>query len=98
MLEIIKEFYVFALILMVFSYLVPKEEYKAYIQFFIGIFLLVIILKPVLNFVMAEDASDLYQFFDDFDTQMEQIEENYQWDEKKEGDIYELFVFKGEGE
>ena len=38
MLEFLKKFYIFMLILMVFSYLVPKEEYKKYIQFFIGIF------------------------------------------------------------
>ena len=31
MIEMIKELYVFALLLLIFSYLVPKEEYKSYI-------------------------------------------------------------------
>ena len=38
MLEFLKNYYVFMLVLMVFSYLVPKEDYKIYIQFFISIF------------------------------------------------------------
>lgn len=97
MIEIIKEFYVFALLLLVFSYLVPKEEYKAYIQFFIGIFLLVVVLKPVLRLVMADDLSMVYEVFKDYNSQVEQIGENYQWEAGTEGGIYELFIFEGEG-
>ena len=98
MIEIIKEFYVFALLLLVFSYLVPKEEYKAYIQFFIGIFLLVVILKPVLKLVVAENLSAVYGVFEEYNTRVEQSGENYQWDAGTEGGIYELFILEGEGE
>ena len=98
MIEIIKEFYVFALLLLVFSYLVPKEEYKAYIQFFIGIFLLVVILKPVLKLVMADDLSTVYEVFEDYNARVEQIGEENQWEAETEGDIYEFFVFEGKGE
>ncbi len=98
MIEIIKEFYVFALLLLVFSYLVPKDGYKAYIQFFIGIFLLVVLLKPVLQLVVSEDLSGVYKIFDDYNTQVEQRRENNQWEAETEGGIYELFIFEGEGE
>lgn len=98
MIEIIKELYVFALLLLVFSYLVPKEEYKSYIQFFIGIFLLVVILKPVLSLVMGSDSMAIYDIFEGFNGQVEKMENVNQWEAESEGDIYELFIFKGEGE
>jgi stage III sporulation protein AF len=98
MIEIIKEFYVFALLLLVFSYLVPKDGYKAYIQFFIGIFLLVVILKPVLQLVVSEDLSGVYEIFEEYNTQVEQRSKNNQWEVETEGGIYELFIFEGEGE
>lgn len=97
MLEIIKELYVFALLLLVFSYLVPKEEYKSYIQFFIGIFLIVVILKPILTMVMHDNASAVYEIFDGFNGRLKQMENMEQWEAGTE-DIYELFIFKGEGE
>lgn len=98
MIEIIKEFYVFALLLLVFSYLVPKEDYKIYIQFFIGIFLLVVILKPVLKLVVADDLSAVYGMFEEFNTRVEYMGENNSWEAETEGGIYELFNFEGEGE
>ena len=98
MIEIIKEFYIFALLLLVFSYLVPKEDYKVYIQFFIGIFLLVVILKPVLKLVVAEDLSSVYKIFEDYNSRVEEIGEKDQWKVETEGGIYELFIFEGEGE
>ncbi len=97
MLEIIKELYIFALLLLVFSYLVPKEEYKSYIQFFIGIFLLVVILRPVLTIIMSDNASQLYGIFEDFNAQMSGISDVNEWEAGTE-DIYEFFIFKGEGE
>ena len=94
MLEFLKNYYVFMLILMVFSYLVPKEEYKTYIQFFIGIFVIVLFLKPVLQLFTAEDPSFVYQVFEELNTQIEQYEVSV-----TEGEtIFEHFFFKGEGE
>ena len=49
MLDFLKNYYVFLLVLMIVSYLVPKEAYKTYIQFFIGIFVVVLFLKPLLD-------------------------------------------------
>ena len=98
MIEIIKELYIFALLLLVFSYLVPKEEYKSYIQFFIGIFLIVVILKPVLQFVTNSDSTTLYEIFKGFNEQLEGMEGTNQWEAGMEGDIYEHFIFEGKGE
>ena len=97
MIEMIKELYVFALLLLIFSYLVPKEEYKSYIQFFIGIFMIVIILKPVLLVVTASEPKVLYEIFQGFNEKVEQMEPE-KWQPNETEDIYELFIFKGEGE
>ena len=93
----LKELYVFALLLLIFSYLVPKEEYKSYIQFFIGIFMIVIILKPVLTIITADEPAALYEIFDGFNERLEQMEMD-DWRANETEDIYELFIFKGEGE
>lgn len=94
MLEFLKNYYVFMLILMVFSYLVPKEEYKKYIQFFIGIFVVVLLLKPVLEIFTTDSPTLIYEVFEPFNKQMEQLDL-----EIEEGEsIFEHFFFEGEGE
>jgi len=94
MLEFLKNYYVFALILMVFSYLVPKESYKKYLQFFIGIFMVVLFLKPILSLFTMEQPEQIYEVFDLFNQKIESLEL-----EQKEGEtIYEHFFFKGERE
>ncbi len=94
MLEFLKNYYVFMLILMVFSYLVPKEEYKKYIQFFIGIFMVVLLLKPILEFFTMDNPTYIYEVFEPFNRQMEQLDL-----ELEEGEsIFEHFFFEGEGE
>ena len=57
-----------------------------------------VILKPVLKLVVAEDLSSVYGFFEDYNTRVEEIGENNQWEVETEGGIYELFIFEGEGE
>ena len=93
MLEFLKKFYIFSLIFLVFSYLLPKAEYKKYIQFFIGIFIVVLLLKPVLEFFTMDNPTRIYEVFDSFDAQMKEVEL-----EMEEGNIYEHFFYKGEGE
>ena len=93
MLEFLKKFYVFMLILTVFSYLLPKAEYKKYLQFFIGIFVVVLLLKPVLEFFTMDNPQRIYEVFDSFDMQMKEIGV-----EVEEGNIYEYFFDKREGE
>ena len=94
MLELLKEYYVFMLILMVFSYLVPKKEYKVYIQFFMSIFLLVLFLKPVLEFATMDHPGLVTDVFEKINMQIEHRDL-----EMREGEnIFEFFFFEGEGE
>jgi len=94
MLEFLKNYYVFMLILMVFSYLVPKEEYKTYLQFFIGIFMVVLFLKPVLEFFTTDKPDFVYEVFENFNLQLEQ----YEVDMTGEESIFEYFFLEGKGE
>lgn len=94
MLDFIRNYYVFVLILMIFSYLVPKEDYKRYIQFFIGIFMIVLLLKPMLEILMLQDSSVLEETFSMFNEQMKDLD--FQIGEQE--DIFEHFFLEGEGE
>lgn len=94
MLEFLKNYYIFMLILLVLSYLVPKEEYKKYLQFFIGIFVVVLFLKPVLELFTMDNPMRIYEVFEPFNRQMEELDL-----ELKEGEnLYEHFFLEGEGE
>lgn len=94
MLEFLKNYYVFMLILMVISFLVPKEAYKKYLQFFVGVFIVVLLLKPVLEFFTMEDPTHIYDIFEPFNQKMKQLDL-----EIEEGEnLYEHFFFEGEGE
>ena len=73
-------------------YLLPKAEYKKYMQFFIGIFVVVLLLKPVLEFIYMDNLTWVYEMFQTFNTQIENVELDM------EENIYEYFFFKGEGE
>ena len=90
--EYLKGIYVFALMLLVFSFLVPKESYKTYIQFFIGIFLFVVLLNPVLGVLDHSYGETVQEIFEDLG---QKLDGTYSY---QEGDIYEIFVSEGEGE
>lgn len=94
MLDFLKNYYVFMLILTVFSYLVPREDYKKYIQFFIGVFVVVLLLKPVLTFFMMDNPALIHEVFEPFNQQINQMNLEI---EKGES-IFEHFFFEGEGE
>ena len=94
MLDFLKNYYVFMLILMVFSYLVPRDDYKKYIQFFIGIFVVVLLLKPVLTIFTMDNPKLIQEVFEPFNQQMNQLDL-----EIGEGEsIFEHFFFEREGE
>ena len=82
------------LVLLVFSYLVPKDEYKKYMQFFIGIFVVVLFLKPVLELFTMDNPTRIYEMFEGFNLQMEQLDMEFEEGET----IYEYFFLEGEGE
>ncbi len=93
MLEFLKNYYVFMLVLMVFSYLVPKEEYKVYIQFFISVFIIVLLLKPIMEIFTTDDKQQFYDMYEQFRQQIENLDIKMEEGE----DIYEHFFFEGEG-
>lgn len=98
-LEFLKNYYVFMIILMIFSYLVPKESYKKYIQFFIGIFVVVLFLKPILELFTIDNPNQIYEMFEPFNQRVESLELEGLELEKQEGEtIFEYFFFEGEGE
>ena len=94
MLDFLKNYYVFMLILLVFSYLVPKDEYRKYLQFFIGIFVVVLLLKPVLEFITMDNPTRIYEVFEPFNQQMEKLD----LEQMKGENLYEHFFFEGERE
>ena len=77
MLEYLKNYYIFMLILMVVSFLVPKDEYKVYIQFFVGIFMVVLFLEPILELFTAQDASYFYQIFEELNQKIEEVSREF---------------------
>lgn len=98
-LEFLKNYYVFMIILMIFSYLVPKESYKKYIQFFIGVFVVVLFLKPILELFTIDNPNQIYEMFEPFNQRVESLELEGLELEKQEGEtIFEYFFFEGEGE
>lgn len=85
MFDYLKNYYVFMLILMVMSYLVPKEEYKVYIQFFVGIFVIVLLLEPVLEVMTIKEPTLVYEIFEELNQKIGEVS-------------FEHFIFEGEGE
>ena len=94
MLDFLKHYYVFMLILMVVAFLLPKEEYRMYVQFFIRIFVIVLFLKPVLELFASQEPGVVYQIFEEFDMQMGA----YEVDLTERGNIFEHFFMEREGE
>ena len=84
-LEILKSYFALALVLLVFSYLMPKEDYRKYMQFFVGIFLTVIILRPVADWILDEDTPMIH--LEELQQQLEEIE----YDIGEEENMYEIY-------
>lgn len=83
----IKNFFVLMLILFVFTYLVPKDRYQKYFQFFIGIFMAVILLAPVVKWITRDDTQAAYRNLEQITDRLNEIEFN----EENEEDIFEIF-------
>ena len=83
MLEYLKNYYIFMLILMVLSFLVPKEEYKVYIQFFVGIFMMVLLLEPVLELLTMDNPSVIYQIFEELNEKIEEVSNEFVFFERE---------------
>jgi len=91
MLEFLKNYYIFMLVLMVFSYLVPKEDYRGYIQFFVSIFMVVLLLKPIMEIFTTDNTNRFYEMFEQMRLQIE----NLDLEMEKGEDIFEHFFSDG---
>lgn len=47
-LNFVRDYFVFLLVLFLFSYLTPREGYRKYLQFFIGALMIAILMRPVI--------------------------------------------------
>lgn len=84
--ELIKGYVYFMIILMVVSYLTPKEEYRKYVQFFMGILLAVVIIRPVIGWIAKESWYTAVEQVNELYEQIGQIE--YEGEGK---DVYTIF-------
>ena len=65
-----KSYLYLAFFFMVMTYLTPKEQYRRYFRFMLGVFLAVIILKPLtkkiegISYEYDADTTDLFTAFE----------------------------------
>lgn len=86
-LNFVQDYFVFMLVLFVFSYLVPGESYRKYFQYFIGALMVVILLKPLLSFGNGAYRNEFRQEL----THIEKELSDMKYYEKGE-DIFEQFL------
>ena len=86
-LEVFKNYFGIAFMLLIVSYLAPKETYRKYFQFVISILLTIILFQPLEEWIFSgEKAGKIIDF--------RQLEEAFTFQEdrmKLEGDIFECF-------
>lgn len=86
-LDFAKNYFIFMLILFLFSYLTPREDYRKYFQFFIGALMAVILLRPVLEIFAGDGEEQLRARIGDMLAEVERA------DDFGEGeDIFEWFL------
>ncbi len=89
----IKSYFILTLLLLVLSYLAPEDRYKRYFQYFIGVWMCVLLLRPVMTwFGSGEDVAYV---------SMQELEERLSEIDKWQGDgvdIFEIFSIDGEME
>ena len=71
--EFVKNYFVFLLVLYLFSYLAPQESYRKYFRFFVSALMIAVLMKPVLG-IMQKDVRDEAML--QLDSIAEQLEEN----------------------
>lgn len=86
-LTFVKNYFIFMLLLFLFSFLAPKKEYKKYIQFFIGVYMVAVLLHPVLNWIQEDERKEIKKELQEIEKQVDGIEF-----EEEGKDIYERFL------
>lgn len=85
-LSLFKSCFVLMLLLLIMSYLAPKDSYKKYFQFFIGAWMCVLLLRPV--FAWFDHGEEFV--CSETDEVLEEISKLEKW-EGEEVNLFELF-------
>ena len=86
-LEFVKSYFIFMLVLFLFSYLAPKESFRKYFQFFIGVLMIAVLMRPLLQFFMQDTEKQFRNQLSEMEAQISDME----YYEKGEN-IYEQFL------
>ena len=84
--EFVKNYFIFLLVLYLFSYLAPQESYRKYFRFFVSALMIAVLMKPMLGF-LGTDARE--QMRGQLDAVIEQMQQ--QTYEGKGEDIFAWF-------
>lgn len=90
-LSFVKSYFALVLVLVMVSYLTPKEKYKKYFQFFIGVLMAVLLLSPVVQW--KEKRGNPIEFYNV--KEIRKKLESIQFEADKE-DIFELFFMEND--
>lgn len=85
-LNFVRDYFIFMLILFLFSYLAPREDYRKYLQFFIGALMVAILMRPVLTLFSEDGEAQLREELAEIRKEMERIEYSGEGE-----DIFEWF-------
>lgn len=66
------------MILFLFSYLTPKEDYKKYFQFFIGVLMVAILMRPVIGLLGEERKAEVRERVERMLEECERGQESYE--------------------
>lgn len=86
--DYLKNYFVLSFMLMIVSYLLPREEYKKYFQFIAAVIVTAVIFAPVMDKLFNKNLNN--DSFRELTNKIQKIE--YQ-NEKKE-DLFGLFKFR----
>ena len=68
--------------------LIPKKEYKKYIQFYIGLIVILLLCTPIIKVLGLQDDMKSYHFNNTLEQQMKEFEEQTKYLKEVEIDEY----------
>ena len=68
--------------------LIPKKEYKKYIQFYIGLIIILLLCTPIIKILGLQDEMKSYYFNNTYQQQLEEFEEQTKYLKEVEIDEY----------
>lgn len=77
-LTFVKDYFIFMIILFLFSYLTPKENYRKYFQFFIGVLMAAILMRPVLELLGEDQETQVRSRVEEILQECERGRESYE--------------------